>query len=101
MNYSITLTHATVVHQINWCFEKTLCTLANWKKPKNKTNNTPFSTIFQILSSKDCNYGMSVLLYTIRYYTVEKNSQDIAEITCFKLSQNFMYDAVNAPNIKK
>lgn len=71
------------------------------KNPKQNKQHTPFSTIFQILSSKDCNYGMSVLLDTIRYYTVEKNSQDIGEITCLRLSQNFMYDAVNAPNIKK
>lgn len=43
---------------------------------------------------------MSVLLDIIRYYTAEKNSQDIGEITCLRLSQNFMYDTVNAPNIK-
>lgn len=44
---------------------------------------------------------MSVLLDIIRYHTADKNSQDIGEITCLRLSQNFMYDTVNAPNIKK
>lgn len=84
-----------MVHQINWLIEKNA--LHTWKLKKEqeqqqKKQYTPISTIFQILSFKDCNYGMSVLLDIIRYYTVEKNSQDIGEITCLRLSQIFMYE---------
>lgn len=35
---------------------------------------------------------MSVLLDIIRYYTVEKNSEDIGKIICLRLSQHLMYD---------
>lgn len=94
-----------MAHQINWLFEKKkkiLCTLANRKQePKTKQTTHTFLTTSQIRSFKDCNYGMSVFLDIIRYYTAEKNSQDIREITCLRLSQTCMYDTVNAPNVKK
>lgn len=90
-----------VVHQINWLIEKNPLHTWKLKKQQQQKQYTPILTIFQILSFKDCNYGMSVLLDIIRYYTVEKNSQDIGEITCLMLSQMFMCDTVNAPDIKK
>ena len=91
-----------MVHQINWLIEKN--PLHTWKLKKrvnNNKKNTLISTVFRILPFKDCNYGMSMLLDNIRYYIVEKNSQDIGEITCLKLSQIFMCDTVNALDIKK